>query len=219
MAREIEGGIQLNPGLVLFRGLSAPAVSPAGGAALWWDRSNGLLKLSLSGGAYAEIANLGSGALTAAKMLTALASASIVSAHLAPTTIQYAAVEVTSAQLLALFTTPKTLVAAPGAGYVNQFCGALVAYDYGTTEYTINGSTNLAGQYTNGSGATASTTRATTGFIDQTADQMEIMPALATAVVPVDNAALVLTCATANPTLGNGTLHVKVAYRVLPTGL
>ena len=196
-----------------------PSAAPSGKALLYYDLTTGTLRLAIAGGATAEVPTLLAGSLSAADLLSACAANSIAGSLLAANTIQYAAVEVSSAQIKALFTTPVSLVAAQGANTIIQFCGALIAYDYGTTAYTINGSDTLAVQYTNGSGATASTTRATTGFIDQTADKLEIMAPVATAVVPVANAALVLTCATANPTVGDGVLHVKVAYRVLATGL
>lgn len=124
-----------------------------------------------------------------------------------------------TAELLALFTTPKSLVAAQGAGTVVEFVSALLAYDYNSTVYTINGSTNLQIKYTDGSGAEASSTRATTGFIDQGTDQLSLLEKIGGTVVPVVNAALVLTCATANPTLGNSPINIRVTYRIHNTGL
>lgn len=59
-----------------------PDVAPTGKARLWWDKANGLLKLSVSGGAYAEVANLGAGSLTAPKLLTAIAAGAIVNSQL-----------------------------------------------------------------------------------------------------------------------------------------
>ncbi|UCF48291.1 MAG: hypothetical protein JSU89_14165, partial [Myxococcales bacterium] len=44
--------------------------------------------------------------------------------------IQYAEVEVTSAEILALNSTPKTLVPAPGAGKVLEFISAILILDY-----------------------------------------------------------------------------------------
>jgi len=118
-----------------------------------------------------------------------------------------------------LFTTPKSLVAAQGAGIIVEFVSALLAYDYNTTVYTIGTAGDLQVKYTDGAGAAASSTRDTTGFIDQASDQLSLLEKIGGTVVPVANAALVLTCATANPTLGNSPINIRVTYRIHNTGL
>lgn len=145
--------------------------------------------------------------------------ATIVTGDLDNTLVKYAAVEITSAQLLALYTTPQTLVAAPGSGYILDFVSLLLAYDYGTAAYTLGSATNLQVKYTDGSGAAASVTQTTTGMIDQASDQIRHLDKLESNITPVNNAALVLTLAGGNPSVGDGTLHAKVLYRVLATGL
>jgi hypothetical protein len=148
-----------------------------------------------------------------------VAANEIASADLAVSTVQYAEVEISAEEILALYTTPKTLVAAPGAGKVLEFISLLLAYDYGTTAYTIGTATDLQVKYTDASGAAVSTTQAVTGFIDQATDQLRALDKLEASVTPVDNAALVLTLAVANVTDGDGAIHAKVAYRVHATGL
>ncbi|MDO9580390.1 MAG: hypothetical protein Q7J06_07460 [Bacteroidales bacterium] len=148
-----------------------------------------------------------------------IAASAVTSAKLDESTVKYAEVEISSAEILALFTTPKALVAAPGAGKVLEFISLLLAYDYLTTVYTIGTATNLQVKYTDAAGAAVSTTQAVTGMIDQATDQLRSLDKLEASVTPVVNAALVLTLAVANPTLGVGTIHVKVVYRVLATGL
>ena len=133
--------------------------------------------------------------------------------------IRYAEVEITSAEILDLFTTPKELVAAPGAGKVLEFISLLLAYDYNTPVYTIGAATDLEVKYTDAAGAAVSTTQAVTGFIDQAIDQLRALDKLEASVTPVVNAALVLTLAGADPTLGDSPIHAKVAYRVHETGL
>ena len=133
--------------------------------------------------------------------------------------VKYLAVEITSAEILALYTTPKVLVAAPGAGKVLEFIALLLALDYATTAYTIGTATNLQVKYTDGAGAAISTLRAATGFLDQVADLLSALDKLEATVAPVANAPLVLTLAVANVTLGNSPIHAKVAYRVHATGL
>lgn len=172
------------------------------------------ITLATDGAGTAEVA-LPAGSIDSTEIL----DATIASADIAQGVIQYAVVEVSSAEILALFTTPKELVAAPGANKSIEFISAFIAYDKGATTYTINGSGDMQVKYTNGSGAAASSTRATTGFIDQAGDQVSQLEKVGGTVVPVVNAAIVLALATANPTLGDGTLHIKVAYRVHATGL
>lgn len=131
--------------------------------------------------------------------------------------INYAEVSISIAEMKALSSAPKVLVAAPGAGYVLEFVSAMFVYDYAAV-YTES-TDNLIVKYTDGSGAVASTTLETTGLLDATSDQIRTFKALATDVTPVANAALVL-CNTDGDFGGTGSpCRMKVAYRVHPTGL
>lgn len=141
--------------------------------------------------------------------------ASITSDALDPSLMQTTSVTLTSGQVNALFTTPIAVVAAPGAGKVVQVTSCLLQYNYGSVAYTIGSATNLALKYTDGSGAAATTTVAVTGVLDQAADEVRVLPLVATAYEPVTNAAVVLTLAGANVSAGNGTLVVTVGYRVI----
>ena len=132
-------------------------------------------------------------------------------------------VEISSAELLALYTTPKQLVAAPGVGNVLVFDSIVVAYDYGGTAYTISGAGNFQVKFTNGSGQAVSEARAATGFINQSVDKIWLGPSINAASGGTGggaaNAPLMLCLSSANPTVGNGVLHVKVLFRVWKTGL
>lgn len=143
----------------------------------------------------------------------------VTSPKLDDSTVQYAEVEISAAEILALYTTAKELVAAPGAGKVLEFISLMLAYDYGTVVYTIGAATNLEVKITDKTGASVSTTQAVTGMIDQATDQMRALDKLEASVTPVDNAPLCLALAGANPTAGDGVIHAKVAYRVHATGL
>ena len=162
-----------------------------------------------------DAAALAANAVTTAKIL----DANVTSAKLDEGLVRYAVVEITSAEILALFTTPKALVAAPGAGKVLEFIALLLALDFNTTAYTIGTATNLQVKYTDGAGVAVSTTRAATGFLDAIADALSSLDKLEATIAPVVNAPLVLTLAVANVTLGNSPIHAKVAYRVHATGL
>jgi len=126
-------------------------------------------------------------------------------------------VTVTSAELLALYTTPKVLVPAPNANQALEFVGAFLAYDYGTVAYTVGSAgayrVRFTGQTTN-----VSSTASCTGFIDQSEDEVRILKPDATGT-PFTNTSLELMQPGANPTAGDGVMHVKVLYRVWNTGL
>lgn len=129
-------------------------------------------------------------------------------------------ITVSSAEILALFTTPKQLVAAPGAHRVIEFLGATILYDYLTAAYNTAANV-MTIKYKDGSGAAASGTLSQTGSIDQTVDMTaKLIPVAvaASVVAAIENLALVLAIATANPTTGGGSLRVKITYLIHPTG-
>lgn len=129
-------------------------------------------------------------------------------------------VTVSSAELLALNATPKTLVAAPGAGSALVFEGATLFLDYNSTAYDgIAAGEDLTIRYTNGSGQLVSTIE-TTGFLDATADALRyVYPATTAAITPVANAALVLHLSTGEIATGNSPLKIQINYRVVPATL
>jgi hypothetical protein len=132
--------------------------------------------------------------------------------------VNYVEVAITAAQMKALRATPKPLVAAPGTGYVLEFISALFIYDY-TAAFTESAD-DIAVKYTDGSGATASTTLDATGLLDATSDQIRTLKAISTDITPVANAALVLHNTGDGEWGGTGSpCRVKVAYRVHATGL
>lgn len=135
-----------------------------------------------------------------------------------PGVIQVAEVSITAAEMLAIRATPKTLVAAPGAGYALEFLGADFIYDYGAA-YTETDD-NLAVRYTDGSGTVVSLTLETTGLLDATADKISTIKPLATDVLVTANAALVLHNTGNGEFGGTGSpCRMKVSYRIITTGL
>jgi hypothetical protein len=135
---------------------------------------------------------------------------------------QWAEVSITNAEMLALRATPKTLVAAPGAGKVLEFVSAQLYFDY-TGAYTETAD-NMAVKFTDGSGAAVSQAIEATGFVDATADTItNALPKIDTIVAKSgsENKALVLHN-TGDGEYGGGNaanaIRVKVAYRVWSTG-
>lgn len=171
--------------------------------------------------AFLTPANITPNSLTAATLV----DATVTTTQLDPTTIQYAEVAVTNAQLKALRAAPKTLVAAPGAASVLEFVSAWLFLDYGTNALTESAD-NLVIKYTDGSGQAVSETIESTGFLDAEADAvMPVQPIATTAVflkTACANKALVLHNAGDGEIAGNAAndtvLRVKIAYRVHPHG-
>lgn len=134
--------------------------------------------------------------------------------------LQMAEVTVSSAEILALNATPKTLVAAPGAGKMLVFHSAVAILDYNSAAYAGVGATeDLVIRYTDGSGAIASTTLETTGLLDATSDQLRTHKAIVTDLTPVANSPLVLNLLNGEVTTGNSPMRYKVFYSVISTGL
>lgn len=134
--------------------------------------------------------------------------------------LQYAEITIPTASVLALFGTPYTLVAAPGAGLVLEFKSAVIILDYAGVAYAgVASNEDLAVRFTDASGVIASTTLEATGFIDQTADQIRTIKCLTTDITPVPNSPLLLHMLNGEITTGTSPLRVKVEYRVHATGL
>ena len=123
-------------------------------------------------------------------------------------------VTVSSAELLALFATPKTLIAAPGAGKALILVAAELWLDYASAAYAgIAAGEDLTIKVSNAAGATLATIE-TTGFLDATADAFRyVEPTTTAARTPVANAPLVLHLLTGEIITGDSPLNVRVLYR------
>lgn len=141
----------------------------------------------------------------------------------AESAIKFVNVTVTSAELLALFTTPKQIVAAPGANLAIALEG-VVAYKAAGTAYDgIAAGEDLSISYTDAAGLAVAGIEAT-GFLDQATAQTRHAPAYRAAsgissVTPAANAALVMHMLVGNIATGNSDLKLRVYYRVIPTVL
>jgi hypothetical protein len=137
---------------------------------------------------------------------------------------RYVDVTLTPAEVKALNATPKTIVAAPGAGKALVFDQALVFLAYGTAAYAgIAAGEDLAVKYTNAAGLQVASCEVT-GFLDATANAFRLMQAYRAAsgvsdIAPAANAALVLHMLTGEITTGDSPVKLRVYYRVIPTTL
>lgn len=135
--------------------------------------------------------------------------------------LRVATVNIATGAVLTMATTPVELVAAPGAGKFIEFISAQIILDYNSVPYTESGD-NMAIRYTNGSGVIVSQDIESTGFITAAADTItNAIPkidALVSATGAV-NQALVLDNIGTDFGAGNSDLIIKIAYRIITTGL
>ncbi len=119
-------------------------------------------------------------------------------------------IELTAAEILLIYSTPKTLVAAPGAGKLIEFISAVGFLDHGGTDFAGGGAMVI--QTITGNTALSDAVAAAT-LINASADAYVIFQALSAEVATNINDGLELTNATQVHTTGNGILRIKVTYR------
>ncbi len=125
-------------------------------------------------------------------------------------------VPITSAEILAMNTTPKTLLPPPGPGNVIELLSAVLIIDFATTAYTTNGDVTLQ---TIASNTALSDLVAGAAWLLATADQVTVVQPLSAEVTLDVNEGLELIVATGDPAAGDSPARVRVAYRVHATGL
>jgi hypothetical protein len=129
-------------------------------------------------------------------------------------TIQYVTVEISNTELEALNTTPKELVAAPGAGKAIEFISAALFYDWNTADFNTQGDLTIYSETTE---TAYSDTIDGGDFLLGSADAYRLVQALSDDVQLDVNEAIVIQVDTADPTdpgTAAGSLTVKVSYRI-----
>lgn len=119
----------------------------------------------------------------------------------APT--MYAEISLSSAQILALNSSPQTIVAAAGAGKIIVPISFVENFIYGTSDYATN--TQLEAYITSGSNTIIGTIGASTDYI-------LISPC--TSLLATSNTSLKITIDNGNPTAGDSTMTVGVYYKI-----
>jgi hypothetical protein len=130
-------------------------------------------------------------------------------------------VTISSAEVLALFTTPIAILAAPGAGFTNIVDGIAVSKAAGTAYAGVAAGEDLSFSYTDASGLAIGGCE-TTGFLDQATVQMRYVPTYRAAsgissIVAVENAAIVAHLLVGNIITGTSPLRLRIFYRTIPT--
>lgn len=130
---------------------------------------------------------------------------------------------ISSAQLLALNATARTVLAAPEAGLALIPTRVAIHKPAGTAYSGIAAGEDLVLKYTGTAGAQCSGVIETTGFLDQATAQTRVVGAPgstgATAgdIAPVAAAPIVLHLLTGEITTGNSPLYVRIWYDVINT--
>lgn len=119
--------------------------------------------------------------------------------------ISYLTVDVSSAELLDMFSNPVELVAAPGSGQCISVDKVILVYIYGTIAYTQPGNTNIV---MNGQNIVQFG-----NILNIGGDR--IQQAAPTSVILSENSGLFLTNTIGNLTNGDGTVRLFVYYSIL----
>jgi hypothetical protein len=136
-------------------------------------------------------------------------------------------VEISSAEILALNATPKTLAAAPGADRLIEFISAVLIMDSTATAYDgVAAGEDLVIEYEDGDDVSKEIE--TTGFIDQTNDEVRFVDSVLPSADPVPagddlndniNDSIRLFLKSDEIATGTGTMSVKITYRIHTLGL
>lgn len=121
----------------------------------------------------------------------------------------------TSAQILALFSTPIVLLNAPNPNTIIIVEGIGAYLNFNSIAYA--GTNPLVFSYTGGGGQQVTSTIGS-AFIDATSSTYVYAPPLAgagSAFYPVAGGGIQVSVSTANPTAGNSTITFSVAYRLI----
>lgn len=140
-----------------------------------------------------------------------IADSAITSDKMASSVLKVEEVELSSSDIKDLNTSPKELVAAPGSGKVIEFVSAALYLNHGGTDYDTNGDITVRTGTTN---TTLSDTIAEADFLFNSADSYRVVQALSADEQLDADEKIELFVATGDPATGNGTLTVKVAYRI-----
>jgi hypothetical protein len=145
---------------------------------------------------------------------TATGGIVIPSANLDPQIIQYQKTTITAAIFKTLFTTPVSLIAAPGAGKFIQLFDALIYVNFNSAQYTAGGVLSLLVGGASLATVTAALINAAAGA--STDVIQPTLPLVGTgAVAGLANTALTISAATQNFATGDSPVNVHLWYAVV----
>ena len=128
-------------------------------------------------------------------------------------------ITVSAAEIKDLNGSPKELVPAPGADRVIEFISAVIKHNAGVAFAEPSAPDDCIIRYSGGQAVTADIDA--TNFLDQTDDEIRVIPfnvtamAITTDLEGLKNTALQLYNPDGDYTTGTGTLDIRVTYRIL----
>ncbi len=170
-------------------------------------------------------ANIQDGAVTNAKLATDavdttnIVDAAVTSDKIDPTVLQYVAVNLSAANILAMYGAPVQVLAAGGANTAHIVEHAVLVMDYNSTQYAAGGAIGLQyGNTANLAGEAASATIPAAN-IQGAADTSDMVAGALTsgAMTAVENLGLFISNLTAAFTTGNSPCILHLWYRTIPT--
>lgn len=137
--------------------------------------------------------------------------------------VKYVDVTLSSANILALFTTPQVLIAAPGAGKMILVEDVFATMVYNSTTYACNAAGASLFYKSDASGQAVGAT-ITQGFIQSASGtNFQYVRGGTSAVTDVTanlaNQPVAIKASTSDPTTGNSVIKIRVYYRVVPAPL
>jgi len=125
---------------------------------------------------------------------------------------QLAIVTLSSAQILALFTTPITIVPAQGANTTVKILSIVAKNIFDTTAYTVPAFSKLEYHEVNLAGTLVSEQAG--GFVPSVASVVEQGDNIFAAITLLEDVDLVAAYTLGNPTLGDGTIEIHTLFSV-----
>jgi len=144
--------------------------------------------------------------VTPAKLATNIASLTSVG-----DIIKTVTVNVSSAQIQAMYATPVEIMAGPGAGKIIVIDQVYCKYNYGTVQYSNGNNVSIRGTSNTGNGFIVMGVTA----MRAAANSMLLNGDAPANYVPVDNDGVEIYNDTSGYTGGDGTLTLKIRYRVI----
>jgi hypothetical protein len=123
-----------------------------------------------------------------------------------------AELSLTSAQILALFTTPIEIIPAQGSGTQIIPLVGIIKYTHVTTAYATN--VTLGGIFTGAGQLTFNNAVILTSTVSRTGNFTFVANSGASTRQYIENVPLTITVTNGNPTAGDGTIKIKLPYFV-----
>lgn len=170
-------------------------------------------------------ANIVNGAVTADKLATdavttiKILDGAVTSDKIDPTVLQYVAVPLTAANILAMYAAPVQVLAAGGANTVHVVEHAVLMMTYDSAQYAAGGAIGLQYGNTANLGGEAATSTIAAANIQGSASTMDMVEGVISsgAFTAVANLGLFISNLTAAFTTGDSDFVLHLWYRTVPT--